>query len=272
MKPIRFVHISDTHIRRHPLESNLSCVFQNVPDPAANLKDIFDRISGMNIDFIIISGDLVHEGEEDDYRCLQQLIEERKFDIPVLLALGNHDRKQAFRKVFLHQDSEAPYYYTRDVKGLRVIVLDSAWTGHGWGFIDKTQRQWLKEKLAEPSERGSIAVMHHPLFWENASLAVRQADELKSILACSEVRGVFCGHIHKNNIFLSPQRIFQSIAEASAFGFDYGSQSLMASERSGFSVCTLEEREQISVCQEQIHAGRQMNTIMSMKELLHLLS
>ncbi|WP_159441910.1 metallophosphoesterase family protein [Clostridium sp. Marseille-P2415] len=256
MDSIRFAHLSDTHVKIDHLETNLDYVFKEVKDPNANLKELLDKIKQMNLDFVIISGDLVHEGDTKDYECLKKILTESGISIPIFLALGNHDRKDKFNKVFLNEDSLERYYYSQKVKGLKVIVLDSAEAGHGRGVIDERQLDWLLRSLSEPCEKGNIIVSHHPLFWDNPLLAIENSDRLLRSIRESNNRGVFCGHTHKGSSFIC-EGIFQSVAESSAFGFDYDDQSAFVSDRCGFGLCTVGDRE-IFVCHEMVQAKSKM--------------
>lgn len=252
MDKIRFAHLSDPHVRIDHSKSNLNCVFQKVRNPNDSLKEALNEIKQMNLNFVVISGDLVHEGGTEDYECLHRILTESALSIPVFLALGNHDRKDEFGKVFLNSNRVDRYYYLREVNGLQVIVLDSAEPGCGRGIIDETQLSWLENILSKPCDKGSIMVVHHPLFWADPLLSIENPDRLVKIIKASNVRGIFCGHIHKGRMGLY-NGIFQSIAESAAFGFDYDEQTTIASDRRGFNLCTVSAKE-VSVCHEIFQA------------------
>lgn len=55
----------------------------------------------------MLTGDLVHEGTEEDYRYLRELIERERGGIPVIPVLGNHDFKQAFYRGYLGEERTA---------------------------------------------------------------------------------------------------------------------------------------------------------------------
>jgi 3',5'-cyclic AMP phosphodiesterase CpdA len=99
-----------------------------------------------------------------------------------------------------------PYHHTREIDGLRVIVLDSLIPGEPQGRVGETQLAWLEAALQTPAPRGSLIVVHHccrlaapsqhyPMF------ILQDADALEAIVARfpGEVLGVFAGHSHQNN-------------------------------------------------------------------------
>lgn len=55
------------------------------------------------LDGVLISGDLTENGTADDYRNLRRELERRFPGIPLLVTLGNHDEKSAFREGWLGQ-------------------------------------------------------------------------------------------------------------------------------------------------------------------------
>lgn len=215
MESIRFAHLSDTHVSAdaciHPAEYALP------RDPNRALEEALRDLRHADLDFITISGDLTHTGSMEDYTCLKRILKENDPGVPVLLALGNHDRQQPFRAVLLHEPSPARYYYATEIKGLRVIVLDSAAPGEKNGSLDDGQLDWLEQTLSVPSEQGSICILHHPVFWDHPPEALQNPDRLIRILNHSDVRSIFCGHLHINRTEYR-NGFLQSIAESLAFG------------------------------------------------------
>lgn len=55
----------------------------------------------------MLTGDLVHEGTEEDYRYLREVIERERGGIPVIPVLGNHDFKQAFYRATWEKNAPA---------------------------------------------------------------------------------------------------------------------------------------------------------------------
>lgn len=79
-------------------------------------------------------------------------------------------------------------------------------------------------------------------------MAIENSDRLVKIIKGSNVRGFFCGHIHKS-VTAVYDGIFQSTAESTAFGFDYNDRAALVSERWGFDLCVIGKRD-VSISHE----------------------
>ena len=67
MNPIRFAHVSDTHICRDYGKTQMKEVFAKCEDPADTLRRCLKKLNQEKLDFVLFTGDLVHEGEKEDY-------------------------------------------------------------------------------------------------------------------------------------------------------------------------------------------------------------
>src|SRR5207244_6145260 len=111
-------------------------------DTTANLRAVLAAVRGFGwrVDFYVLSGDLTRDGEAEAYARLKGLLAEiDAFGVPVLLSLGNHDDRGAFRRIILGEapgDPTRPYYYSRRIGDLRVVMLDSLVPGEAHGEID----------------------------------------------------------------------------------------------------------------------------------------
>ena len=89
---MKFALLTDTHLV--PAGSTLFTV-----DPAERLRQALRSINRDHSDiaFIIVTGDLAHRGEPAAYEHLRDAI--ALANVPVKLMMGNHDRRQNFRKI-----------------------------------------------------------------------------------------------------------------------------------------------------------------------------
>ncbi|MNW42369.1 3',5'-cyclic adenosine monophosphate phosphodiesterase CpdA [compost metagenome] len=203
MEPVRFIHITDTHLNAPESKS----LFKQA-DMADKLRNVFSHVKASQCkpSFVLITGDLTHEGNKEDYAYLRSLVDEAStaLEVPIYVALGNHDHRAAFREGYLGQQaSEQPYYYARTIAGIRLIVLNSQVEGCHHGEIDQEQMAWLTEELQQPASLGTIIALHHPLL--NVSIAsadqmLTNAQELAGVLQEGNVIGIFAGHVHSNNV------------------------------------------------------------------------
>jgi 3',5'-cyclic AMP phosphodiesterase CpdA len=152
--------------------------------------------------FVIMLGDNIYEGPAtaDDYR--------RKFEEPyrALLdngvrfyaSLGNHDDpRQVFYEPF-NMHGERYYSFappedvaTRLATRVEFFVLDST-------NLDRTQLEWLDQRLAESKADWKVVYMHHPLYtsgrYRNTARILRWM--LEPILTKHRVDAFFSGHEH----------------------------------------------------------------------------
>ena len=157
MATLQIAHLSDLHILRDYNGSMLdrAPLRQTVPPVNYVLAGIREAVAARP-DVIVLTGDLVHEGTEEDYRYLREVIERERGGIPVIPVLGNHDFKQAFYRGYLGEERTGSYTARYELGGYRFLVLDTAQEGNGCGVISQEQVQWLSEELAQPYGQGTI--------------------------------------------------------------------------------------------------------------------
>ncbi len=195
------VHMSDLHIAATADERYMG------QDTMANLRVCLDRAFGANLlpnCPLVFSGDLSNHGEPQSYERLRALVDELTADgVQVLLGIGNHDNRKTFNSVYLGLDNgqaAQPYYYSRMLGGLRVIMLDSYLPDSPEGEIDAAQMAWLESELSQPAPEGTVVVVHHPPVSHKVHilpfLMVRNDAELGATLAGKDVVAILAGHIH----------------------------------------------------------------------------
>lgn len=207
-QPIRILHLSDTHAfgddTRH---------YGRV-DTAAQLARVLDAIDvGERFDLVVVSGDVSEDGTEESYRRIRAAIGAFAAErgARTVFAMGNHDRRDAFRAVLgagqddarePHPGGEAdrPVVSVSVVDGLRVVVLDSSIPRAGYGRIERGDLDWLAAELEEPSERGTVVVVHHAPIPARTdllqALALQRPADLLDVLTGTDVRVVLSGHYH----------------------------------------------------------------------------
>lgn len=245
---IYFVHLTDIHISV-PGKTPLFGL-----NTAEKLRKAFADIAGLRMKpaFIVISGDLTHDGDLSDYRFLRSLLDdaEQELGIPIHVALGNHDRREPFREGFLGETPTAQsYYYSFMSGGLRVVMLNTQVQDSHAGRIDDEQLVWLKNLLAEPAPIGTIIVHHHPIVRTPTALMdehlLEQPEELVRTLEGRDVIGLLSGHIHYHNIGLLSGMLCAA-ADGVAFGLDpYASDAMRFLDRSGYNLVTVKDRTMI---------------------------
>jgi 3',5'-cyclic AMP phosphodiesterase CpdA len=242
--PFYFVHITDTHINAPTKDSFLKL------DTAAHLRTVLAQVRELVFKpaFVVITGDVAHEGDADDYRFVKQLIDEESalLGVPILLALGNHDHREPFNEGYLNQPgSDAPYYFTQEFAGVRVIVLDSHWVGSHSGKLDDEQLAWLKAQLAMRAERGTLIFIHHPphinSFFKDISHLLTNSDALAEAIVGSDVIGVLSGHVHMKSMSAF-HNVLSVTGQATAFGLDPAeTRGMRMIETYGYNLCIVQD-------------------------------
>ncbi|MGO2932078.1 metallophosphoesterase [Microbacterium sp.] len=210
MSGLRILHLSDTHFSgdggRH----------YGVVDTVEHLRRALAHVGHLLFDLVVVSGDVSEDGTEESYRLLTEQLTPwaQARGARVVFAMGNHDRRDAFRAVLgggqpdageqelSGVDLDRPVASVADQDGWRVVVLDSSIPGVGYGDLEQEQKQFLRETLATPAEHGTVVVVHHPPVNAQTdlvqALALDDADgqELIDIVRGTDVRVVLSGHYH----------------------------------------------------------------------------
>jgi Icc protein len=195
-KQINLALLADTHIPED-VENNYRGFY-----PYKNLEKTVPEIISASPDGVLIAGDLARlTGESGDYANLKKLLSPVAEITPVFMALGNHDNRENFLKVFDETPGEKP-----DIKGkhitivekapIRLIMLDSLlYVNKVPGLLGKAQRQWLKNYLIECDEKPTILCFHHTLSDGDGDL-LDVPRLFSTILPVRKVKAIVYGHSH----------------------------------------------------------------------------
>jgi 3',5'-cyclic-AMP phosphodiesterase len=192
---LKFVVLSDLHLVE---EGALSVGL----DTAHRMQLAVDCINTRyaDADLCIIAGDLADLGQEAAYHRLRALT--AQISIPTYITLGNHDDRPTFLSVFgaemLAETGKVDHVI--DIKGYRIVVLDSSEPGRVDGVLTAVQMDWLRARLAEAADRPVIVILHH-----NANALHIEADDIKllddapfiaALKTHADIRQVIAGHVH----------------------------------------------------------------------------
>jgi 3',5'-cyclic AMP phosphodiesterase CpdA len=190
----RIGHISDSHFTA----SGLLHGRVRTGDTFAAALDALAR-SGVPVDAVVHTGDVADEGEVDAYRAARAVLDAAA--LGVLPVAGNHDDRAAMREHLLGlAPSTEPIDSVHDVRGLRLVLLDTSIPGRVEGGLDDGQLDRLRAVLAEPAEHGTVVALHHPPVPVEVTglqrLHLTGQDRLAAVLAGTDVRAVLGGHLH----------------------------------------------------------------------------
>lgn len=246
---IRALHLTDLHVAAH-----LSAPGARQTDTLATLDRVLAALPGLDPapDVVVVSGDLTDHGDAASYRLLAGRL--ARLDLPVILALGNHDRRAPFRAAFPGHpgDAEAPLDHHRLVAGLHVIVLDSSVPHRVGGALDDGQIRFLDDALGAHPTRPKLLVIHHPpaprdggAVWH--CLDPGDSETLARTIAGRGVRLILSGHVHLNRM-----RLWHGIPAITAIGQNATVDALHETTRAGglrivegtgFALCDIREDE-----------------------------
>ncbi len=195
---IKVALFSDTHISEdkndHPHDFY----------PYQNLQKVISEVSKSNVQSAIITGDLARlEGKPGDYANFKGLIDPLAAEMPIALVMGNHDRRNAFFKVFpkttgQRQDISNRFVNILEYPEMRFILLDSLDKCPSHGFLGKAQRDWLSSYLDEHDDKPVILYVHHTFKDFDGDLI--DGDRLFRIIEPKKhVKAIIYGHSHSYN-------------------------------------------------------------------------
>jgi 3',5'-cyclic AMP phosphodiesterase CpdA len=205
--------ISDTHIA---LDS---------PDADRRIRDFERTIADINAldpapDVIVHTGDIVHNGRQDEYA--QAVATLAKARAPVHVLAGNRDSRAELREAFyLAPDSEFVDYAIDDYP-IRLIALDTLSSGSNKGDFCGERIGRLVDMIDAETTKPIAVFTHHPPFEVTVGpdrihfQAPEAMSELRRALQHSgRVVAVFSGHVHRaaaGHVGSIPATVVQCIA------------------------------------------------------------
>lgn len=185
------IQISDCHIDE--------CEHSMGVNTHQNLIAIIQKITTMDIDALLISGDLSHYGSLKSYQILKKILNPVKNKLFVLA--GNHDNKTNLKQVF------ATHLFKRFSLGKwEIINIDSVKANKTSGYLTKNTLNELECLLLQSTAQYIFLVLHHPIVpmnstWDDA-LSLENPEELFDVLGkYPKIQAVMFGHAHEAGEF-----------------------------------------------------------------------
>jgi Icc protein len=172
-------------------------------DTAGFLERAVAHLNTLELDVVLITGDLTNDGDEQVYAAFAGIVSGLR--APYFVLTGNHDDRELMRQRFGagYMPEGGPLTYVIDRFAVRLIALDTLVPGETWGRLGPEQLAWLDARLGEMPERPTVVALHHPPFrigighldWS----MLRDADALAAVLGRHrQVERVVCGHVHRS--------------------------------------------------------------------------
>jgi Icc protein len=194
---VRWVLLADTHIPED-IGDNYRGFY-----PYQNLQKAIAKILSDLPDGVVIAGDLARlEGKLGDYVNIKKLLTPLSEKRPVYMAIGNHDNRENFLKVFdkiagVRQSVGGKHVVVVNKPPVRMIILDSLfYVNKAPGLLGKAQRQWLENYLRNCDDTPTILCFHHTLGDGDGDLldVPRLFDLIKPV---RKVKAILYGHSHE---------------------------------------------------------------------------
>ncbi len=186
-----FIHITDTHLPGHTFYGE-----SGYDTDESEMDDLYEVIKDINIlnpEFVLLTGDLINEGELEDFECLRnhtlavKLLE--KLEVPVYLVPGNHDlggwdatpppqgtARREWWRFFGYRQREIPptkveylsHDYSFDYGNTHFIGLEAYDNYDGYmydvygneSFIS-SQLTWLNNDIAAAGDKTKVLFYHY---------------------------------------------------------------------------------------------------------------
>jgi 3',5'-cyclic-AMP phosphodiesterase len=205
--PLRFIHISDTHINPDPTYIKSYAQYT----PMVGAKALVQAVQALPFtpDFILHTGDVAYDPDPAVYPAVQALFS--PLSVPIHYLVGNHDDGRDLQRVLLGRaeaDIQDFLYYTFEAKGVQVVCLDSNGDHdpeRPSGTVTDAQLAWLDTICTADDPRPLVVAIHHNVIpmgvpWLDDWMRLENGAAVHACLtqARHRLRGVFFGHIHQN--------------------------------------------------------------------------
>lgn len=218
LRPLTIVCTSDTHYQKDRLDSQVSIVPQMIYNEEI-LDAMFHDMLKQNPDYILLSGDMVNQGDAADHERFADKLRAVSVQAPVLAVPGNHDLTLTDDDQFLgyyhefgydqafSRDTQSLSYAIRTEAGAVLVILDTndhRSTHSSGAYVTLATGQWLEAVLQEAQSKGDlvITVSHHNLLEHTVtgSDIIESEMDLRTLLNKYGVRVHLSGHRHTGHI------------------------------------------------------------------------
>lgn len=215
-------HLSDPHLLAG------GALQYDAVDPEAGLVLALDRLRRLDPapDVVAFTGDLADRAEPAAYARLRALVEPVVADLgaEVVWTMGNHDERAPYAAGLFGSTHDGPQDRAHDVRGLRVLALDTSVPGYHHGDLGDDQLDWLADQLAVPAEHGTVLALHHPpipvpMLRAAEIIELQDQHRLAAVVRDSDVRVIVGGHFHYTS-WSTFAGIPVSVASASCYTAD----------------------------------------------------
>ncbi|HLU89151.1 MAG TPA: metallophosphoesterase [Cyclobacteriaceae bacterium] len=201
--PFYFFHLSDPQFGF--LDANKS-----VDQEIALYENAVAHINRLEPDFVVITGDFVHNNEDaSQWAEFNRITRMIKSSIPVYLVPGNHEYSQqpTEREFVEYKKTYGDDKFSVTHKNSLLLGINSTLINSEFHALEKEQFDWLESQLKNAGKVKHIFLFtHHPFFVESAeepdkysNIVLEKRRKYLDLLEKYKVRAVFNGHLHRNS-------------------------------------------------------------------------
>lgn len=180
------------------------------------LEKAVEYILDVKPDVAVCTGDLTSTGQPGEFEKTLKILQVlRDSSIPLIYLPGNHDCYVKRSKCVAAMKNAVSYLngedygfdslpQVRTVGGVDFLMLNTSRPSNllcSWGFVSKSDDQWVENICSQPKLRPRILVTHYPLFEDHPLLRVRHRlfgqQNILAKLDSGAVDLALCGHVHK---------------------------------------------------------------------------
>src|SRR5205814_78068 len=121
------------------------------------MNRVLVELNEMEPDVVVCTGDLTNEGYRQEFK--NWIAYRERIQAPVLTIPGNHDARNVGYVHFEELIGER--YWTADVRGVRIVGVDSSEPDINEGQIGRHRYDWIREQFAPPADLKIFALHHH---------------------------------------------------------------------------------------------------------------
>jgi 3',5'-cyclic-AMP phosphodiesterase len=245
------------------------------PYPEVMLESLVQDVAAHKADYLLAAGDISSEAVPVDLSKARQLLGRfGDYRDDYFVTRGNHDRahigdpyaacrvgqwqgNDCFQDQFFPGKSELTYF-TRELRGLRVIGIDTydkPGNGGDAGGLSPEQLSWFRNQLAKDQDQPTLVFGHHPLVVQDSAFPITVGNSLDATQATtilqdySRMPGLFlhhAGHTHRNKRTISPVAPRVTLQEIAA-GKEYpGGFSMLRLYTGGFALNFYKSRSDLA--------------------------
>mgnify|MGYP003785674831 CR=1 FL=1 len=242
-------------------------------EPALIMKEAIKSINELHddADFLLLTGDLAHEGKLGAYEYLMSDLS--KLKIPVLFTIGNHDNRKNALAILKGAKADENGFIQQAVElkdNSVLLILDSKKEGTHAGEYCKKRQAWLREQLEYYKNKKVFISIHHAPFntglhsMDRLRICKNESLEIQKLLKeHGNVRHIFFGHYHRP---LAGN--WGGISFSSLRGI---SHQVKLDFKSSYEICTYEEPQySIVLIDENLEEGEEPNIMVHYHDFMDI--